>query len=285
MSTPVDELGSSLRLKLRHQSVSTSSLDSGVGLSRASSLSSLSQSKRSSKESSNLADITSPLFESRLASIDKSLSEASGNTDDQDEDCSNVITDKSNSGILDRDDVTGNNIDEDYHTTRTERVSISKEALNELMIAVQKVVADVNKQPEGGQVDALNRKAEQVHISNFNSMPPLTAEKDGPWHKSVRRHSSADPYIPLTQRMKRQTERKRSAQPSFHRSPISESEEHNGRNNGNMHNTSACIMCGRKQRETTRSAPRVYIKMPAMIPGHQKMRRFSETLKVAMCTE
>lgn len=284
VSTPIDEVGSSLHLTLRHQSSSTSSLDSGVSLSRASSSSSLSQSKRSSKDNSNPGDIASPPFESkRLASIDELLTEASGNTgtDDQGEDCSNnlkVITDKSNTSILlDRDDAIGSNTDEDYLTTHMKRVSISMEALEDLLIAVNKVVANANQQSEAGQ-GALNQKAKQLHISN--SLPPLATEKDGSWHDSVRRHSSADPYIPLTQPLKRQAERKRSAQPSFHRSSVSESEEDKGRNNGRMRKTSACIMCGRKQRESTRSAPSVYIKMPAMIPGHQKKRRFSETLKV-----
>lgn len=284
VSTPIDEVGSSLHLTLRHQSSSTSSLDSGMGLSRASSSSSLSQSKRPSKENYSPGDITSPPFESkRLASVDESLSEASSNTDGKGEDCCNNLkvitsTDKSNISILDRDDTTGSNANEDYLTARMERVNISKEALEDLVIAVHKVVADANQQPEAG-LGALNRKAERLCISNY-SLPPLAAEKDGPWHNSIRRHSSAGPYIPLTQPLKRQADRKRSAQPSFHRSPLSESEENNGRNNGRMHKTSACIMCERKQRESTRSAPSVYIKMPAMIPGHQKKRRFSETLKV-----
>lgn len=278
------ESGSFLGCRTQYQaairpSQSSSSLDSGLGLSRASSISSLPHSQRPSRESSNLADTASPLVESkRLVSVDELQSETLENDDLINKEDRKVMADKSgsvNSGILtdgeDKPNCDNNN--EDDLVGRMKRFSISAVILDRLVTAVREVVADVTPHTAAAGIP----KHTHLHASYSE---PLT-ERDSPCRAPVRRHSSAGPYIPLTQGPKGQAERKRSAQPSFHRSFCNNKlEDDSESSSGKVRKTSACIMCRRKQRESTRSEPRVYIKTTPTIPGHQKKRRFSEIFKV-----
>lgn len=269
---------------LRNQSVSGSSIDSGVGLSRTSSLSSLPHSKRSSRESPNTVDsISSPLLESQKP-LFNNQSEIE-NTDCEEHSngakTSRRILDGEEdtvSSVTDGDNLTqqlGRTSDEDGLSQRPSRVSISSEALANLVIAAQAIVDDVRELPQPGGT----RSGQPMHHLSVSSEQPL-AERDGPCHVSVRRHSSADPYIPLTQRPNWGVERKRSAQPYFHRSAtntVGEADSSSCR--GRIRKQSACIVCERKHREPTMSEPSVIIRT-AMTPEHQKKRRYSEVLKV-----
>ena len=260
-----------------NQSVSGSSIDSGFsGLSRTSSLTSLPPSKRCSAESS------SPLVESRRllslnrAEVDPIGTEKTNNLSK--ERGSRVSIDSAGGRILDSEDKISPTIDEAVLSERTQRLSISVEVLDNLLIATQRVVEDAQQST--------------VNNSQLGPSPPLSqfadvdSEMDGPCHFTIRRHSSADPYIPLTQRPIKQAERKRSTQPSFHRysasSRFGATEVGDGRSSDKprARKISACIVCERRNREPTRSAPSVIIKTAMTFVDHQKRRRFSDTLKV-----
>ena len=195
------------------------STDSGLGLSRAGSLSSLSWtcgSKQPSRESSSTAD----------------------NIDDL--------------------------------TQCIHRLSISRGAVEDLKSAVQTLLDDLEQQPQ----------TEQIHKqgdlnADFKSSDQV--ESDGPYFPK-RRHSSAGLYIPLTQRQSRLVERKRSAQPFLHRSMKDSISNSTPR----RRKPSACFVCKRKHRELTMSAESIFVKT-ARFPDHRKQRRYTEVFKV--CTE
>ena len=260
-------------IALNH-SISGSSIDSGVGLSRASSLSSLPHSKRPSRESSNTVDIASPLLESRQPlgsgaerlSIDDHSRCPSRLSDCIIADEPTRILNSQSEGILscsNNDD--GDDVDD--LTRRTDRVSITRDSVDDLKIAVQKLFNNIQQQPESGHI----QRQMHLHVDSVESGP----------HFTKRRHSAADPYMPLTQRhqrLSRQVERKRSAQPLFHRSMEDSSSSTHSRRK-----PSACNVCGRRHREPTMSAPSVIVKT-TRFPDHQKRRRYSEVLKVCEYT-
>ena len=320
-------------------STSGSSIDSGVGLSRASSLSSLpSGSKRPSRDSCNAVDIGSPLVESRRSlSTNKPGAKAasivdipiirsrspcppgdsgSGITDEPTrilhnsqsqgillcnsaEDDIGDLTQRTQASIVDipiirsrspcppgdsgsgiTDEPTRilhnsqsqgillcNSAEDDIGdlTQRTHRLSISRGAVEDLQTAVQRLLDDLQQQPQ----------AEQLHMQGYLNTDFKSSdqdESDGPYHPK-RRHSSAGLHIPLTQRQSRQVERKRSDQPFFHRSMEGSTTTPRRRK------LSACIVCERKHREPTKSAECVFVKT-TRLPDHRKQRRYSEVLKV-----
>lgn len=281
-------LSSPLHVKPRFpHSTSGSSIDSGVGLSRASSLSSLPcGSKRPSRESSNACavDIASPLLESqRTLSANRPGADQRANIIDNipiirsrspcppsdsgiTGEPTRILNSQSESECILFCDAADDNIDD--LTQRTHRLSISRGAVKDLKSAIQRLLDDLEQQPQ----------TEQIHKqggldADFKSSDQV--ESDGPYFPK-RRHSSAGPYIPLTQRQSRLVERKRSAQPSLHRSMEDSSSTPKRRK------PSACIVCERKHKELTMSAESVFVKT-ARFPDHRKQRRYSEVLKV--CTD
>lgn len=252
---------------LRH-SISGSSIDSGVGLSRASSLSSLPYgSKRPSRESSSTLDTASPLLASQKSvnerlSIDDRCGSPCPHSD-------SVIADEStNLEILNGSSISEGSIidgEVDDLSQRAQRLSISRGVVEDLQTAVQRLLVDLQQQPPTGQV------LRQRHPANVDCMSSSVVS-DSPCFPK-RRHSSADPYMPLTQRVNRQVERKRSAQPFLHRSVVDSS------NATRRRKPSGCIVCERKHRKPTLSAESVFIKT-ARFPEQQKRRRYSEVLKV-----
>ena len=260
------------------RSISGSSVDSGVGLSRASSSSSLlSSSKRPSRASSNAVDTASPLLESqrslsvntpgaeRPSIIDhdvpvicsRSPPSDSGITDEP-----TRLLDSQSEGILCYNTSTAEG-DIDDLTLHTHRLSISR-GIEDLQTAVQRLLDDLEQQNHD--------QTEQIQKQGYLN---ADFETDGPYCPK-RRHSSAGPYVPLTQRLSREVERKRSAQPFFHWSTEDSSSTPRGRK------TSACIMCERKHRETAMSAESIIVKT-TRFPDRKKQRRYSEVLKV--CTD
>ena len=263
------------------RSVSGSSIDSGVGLSRASSSSSLlSSSKRPSRASSNAVDTASPLLESRRpfsintpgaerpSIIDhevpvicsRSPPSDSGITDE-----STRLLNSQSEGILGYNTSTAEG-DIDDLTLRTHRLSISK-GIEDLQTAVQRLLDDLEQRDQTGQ-----SHKQRYLDADFKSSDQ--DESDGPYCPK-RRHSSAGPYVPLTQRQTREVQRKRSAQPFFHRSMEDSNNTPRGRK------TSACIMCERKHREMAMSAESVIVKT-TRFPDRKKQRRYSEVLKVIL---
>ena len=235
-------------------STSGSSIDSGVGLSRASSLSSLPcGSKRPSRESSSTVDTASPLLASQKSVNDSPCPYIDG-----------IITgEPTNLEILKEGCTTDDEVDD--LTLCTHRLSISRSVVEDLQTAVQRLLDDLQQQPTTGQV----YKQRHLNVDLRSSI-----ESDGSCFPK-RRHSSADPYIPLTRHLSRQVERKRSAQPFFHRLMEDSNCTLRGRK------PSACIVCERKHREPTLSAESVFIKT-ARFPEQQKRRRYSEILKVSI---
>ena len=275
LSSPQHNITPQLFPTLSH-STSGSSIDSGVGLSRASSLSSLPcGSKRPSRESSstNHTDIASPLLESqgslstnrsaakRANSIDVPIIRSRCACPPSDSGIIGEptgILNSQNVGILSADDI------EDL-TQRTHRLSISRGAVENLQTAVERLLDDLEHHPQ----------TEPIHKQGYLDADFKSSdqdENDGPYLPK-RRHSSAGPYIPLTQRQTRPVERKRSAQPFFHRSKEDSSSTPRRRK------TSACIVCERKHRVPTMSAESVFLKT-ARFPDRHKRRRYSEVLKV-----
>ena len=263
------------------RSVSGSSIDSGVGLSRASSSSSLSSSsKRPSRESSNAVDTASPLLESQRSLSVNTPGAERPSIIDHDVLGVPVICSRSppsDSGIIDeptgllhgqREGILGYNTsttegDIDDLTLRTHRLSISR-GIEDLQTAVQRLLDDLEQQNH----DQTGQNHKQGYLD-------VDFESDGPY-RPKRRHSSAGPYVPLTQRPSREVERKRSAQPFFHRSVEDSNNTPRGRK------TSACIMCERKHREMAMFAESVMVKT-TRFPDRKKQRRYSEVLKV--CTD
>ena len=275
-NTPTGDICLPLDMKHRNhtlnQSVSSSSIDSGIDLNPTSSLSSPSHSKRPSREG---FDISSPLVEATgLVSITERQQPERTETNTKNlssEEHTDHVPADTCSRILDGEvfeDVISTAEDEDELTARTERLSISREALDNLWIAAQELLRDAQCQTQAPLATTLKKSP------LGGSALTLPTERDGPCHINLRRHSSADPCIPLTQRSSRMLERKRSVQPSFHRSSSSKDDD-----SSRTRKKSACIVCERKQRKTSRSAPSVIIRT-AMTPDHQKKRRYSEILKV-----
>ena len=282
-------LSSPLHVKPRFlHSTSGSSIDSGVGLSRASSLSSLPcDSKRPSRESSNACavDSASPLLEyQRSLSINGPEADQRANIiDNVQAICSGSPCPPSDSGITGEPtrilnsqsesegillcDAADDDVDD--LTERTHRLSISRGAVEDLKSAFQSFLESLEQQP---QIEQIHKRG--YLDADFKSSDQV--ESDGPYFPK-RRHSSAGPYIPLTQHQRRQVERKRSAQPFLHQSMEDSSSTPRRRK------PSACIVCERKLREPTMSAESVFIKT-ARFPDHRKQRRYSEVLKVCILT-
>ena len=153
--------------------------------------------------------------------------------------------------------------DIDDLTLRTRRLSISR-GIEDLQTAVQRLLDDLEQQNH----DQTGQNHKQGYLD-------ADFESDGPYHPKQRRHSSAGPYVPLTQHLSRKVEskRKRSAQPFFHRSMEDSSSTPRGQK------TSACIMCERNHREMAMSAESVIVKT-TRFPDRKKQRRYSEVLKV-----
>ena len=159
-------------------------------------------------------------------------------------------------------DVSSTTDAESSWTERKERVSISKEAIDNLMIAAKEIFNDVQHQSQSKNLTSDSR-----------------TESDGPFRIAVRRHSTADPYIPLTQHS-RQSEktRKRSVQPFFHH--LVPNSDEDGGTFLKRRKKSACIMCERKHNnETAESSTSVIIRRATAPLDCQKVRRYSEVLK------
>jgi hypothetical protein len=153
--------------------------------------------------------------------------------------------------------------DIDDLTLCTHRLSISRGAVEDLQTAVQRLLDDLQRQPQAGQI----HKQEGYLGTDLKSSDQ--DESDGPY-RPKRRHSSAGPCVPLTQRQSREVVRKRSAQPFFHQSMKDSSSTPRSRK------SSACIVCERKQ---AMSAESVFVKT-TRFPDRRKHRRYSEVLKV-----
>ena len=150
--------------------------------------------------------------------------------------------------------------DIDDLTLRTHRLSISR-GIEGLQTAVQRLLDDLEQHNH----DQMGQNHKQGYLD-------ADFESDGPC-RPKRRHSSAGPYVPLTQHQTRDVQRKRSAQPFFHRSTEDSNNTPRGRK------TSACIMCERNHREMAMLAESVIVKT-TRFPDRKKQRRYSEVLKV-----
>ena len=263
------------RFSMLNHSTSGSSIDSGIGLSRSSSSNSLLYgSKRPSRESST----ASPLLDSqqpfsgtnyeRLSTDGHNWNpctlSSDGFTKTTGRPATRILNSHQSESIL-NDSGIDDGIDD--LSRRTQRLSISKGAVDDLQAAVQRLLEDLEERSQ----------TEQIQIQGY--LGASNTESDAPWVTN-RRHSSGYPCTHLTRHQNRVGERKRSAQLFF---PRDCSMEKSCRSSSGFkrRRSSACIACGRPgQREPTSMSTQSVIIKTTRSPDQQKWRRFSEVLKV-----